>query len=259
MLGHDVLGTGPRTVLVMNDWLSDTSSWNDARAYLDTERYTWLFTDLRGYGRSKAQRGEYNLPEAAQDVLALADALHLSDFDLVGHSMSTLVAMHLAQHHPQRVHRAVVLTPAPPAGMGAESGTVAAIESLALGDDEKRGYWLRMRFGEHVPPGWARFKTAQWRAAAQPEAVAAYAAMFARDGLPNRSARISIPLLAVTGGRDDAIMQRASVLELLGPISDRLLVSEIPSCGHYPMQETPVALIAILERFLGSEDALGPG
>jgi pimeloyl-ACP methyl ester carboxylesterase len=53
MLGHETLGTGPTTVIVMNDWLCDTSTWDDARAYLDGARFTWVFADLRGYGRSK--------------------------------------------------------------------------------------------------------------------------------------------------------------------------------------------------------------
>ncbi len=50
-LGCDVVGDGPRRVIVLNDRLCDTSTWGGARAYLDLERFTWAFTDLRGYGR----------------------------------------------------------------------------------------------------------------------------------------------------------------------------------------------------------------
>ena len=55
--------------------------------------------DLRGYGRSRGRTGAFTLEEAAADVLALGDALGLTRFAVVGHSMSPLVALHLAPHH----------------------------------------------------------------------------------------------------------------------------------------------------------------
>ena len=106
-LGHEVLGTGPARVVVMNDWLCDTSTWNGARPYLDGARFTFAFADLRGYGRSRGRAGDFTLLEAARDVLALADALGWTRFAVVGHSMSSLVALHLAQTHPDRIARAV--------------------------------------------------------------------------------------------------------------------------------------------------------
>ena len=45
-------GRGPTRVLVMNDWLCDTSTWDGARQYLARSRFTFAFVDLRGYGRS---------------------------------------------------------------------------------------------------------------------------------------------------------------------------------------------------------------
>ena len=45
-------GRGPTRVLVMNDWLCDTSTWDGARQYLARSRFTFAFVDLRGCGRS---------------------------------------------------------------------------------------------------------------------------------------------------------------------------------------------------------------
>jgi len=74
-LGHEVWGHGARRAIVLNDWLCDTSTWEPARPYLDPSAITWAFADLRGYGRSRGQTGAHTLHEAADDVLALADAL----------------------------------------------------------------------------------------------------------------------------------------------------------------------------------------
>jgi pimeloyl-ACP methyl ester carboxylesterase len=56
MIGHEEHGSGQHAVVILNDWICDTSTWDGAQAYLDTVRFTWAFADLRGYGRSRGQR-----------------------------------------------------------------------------------------------------------------------------------------------------------------------------------------------------------
>lgn len=250
MIGHEKLGSGPRVVVVLNDWTCDTSTWEGARTYLDNVGFTWAFADLRGYGRSKGQAGAFTVVEAASDVLALADASGWRRFSIVGHSMSSLVALHLAQHEPDRIERAVVLTPPPPRGFAADEARVDSLRSVARGDDSARMEWFRSRLGDRMSEGWIRFKAERWRACADPEAVAQYAAMFARHGLPDPAARIACPLLAVTGEQDIPLMRREAVASFLAPLCERLSVTPLADCGHYPMQEAPPLLVAIVERFL---------
>ena len=137
-LGHELLGSGPSHVVILNDWRCDTSTWDGARPYLDGARFTFAFTDLRGYGRSRGRAGSFTVTEGATDVLALADALTWPRFAVVGHSMSTLVALHLAQHHADRISHAVVLTPPPPTGFGADDAALTASRGVALADDATR-------------------------------------------------------------------------------------------------------------------------
>jgi 3-oxoadipate enol-lactonase len=254
VLGHETIGSGPRVVVVMHDWMCDSSSWDAARPYLDTTRLRWVFTDLRGYGRSKAQPGAFTLAEAAADILALADALEIPRFAIVGHSMSTLVALQLAQNFGARIERAILVTPPPPAGFGADDATLGAITSLARSDAAKRLGMLRSRPGPPLSEGWFRLKAERWIACANPEAVATYAAMFAQRGLPDTKTPVLAPTLAVTGERDIEVMRRESVTTLLAPLCRQLAVVPLADCGHYPMQEAPPLLAAIIERF-----ALGEG
>ena len=255
MIGHDKVGSGPLGIVVLNDWMGDTSSWDGARAYLDAARFTWAFADLRGYGRSRGLPGEFTVTEAAADVVALADALGWRRFAIVGHSMSSLVALHLAQHLPDRIDRAVVLTPPPPGGFGADDAMLDAMRAVGRGDDAKRMSSLRMRWGDRLSEGWMQFKAARWRASADPAAVAGYVAMFARAGLPDPTVRIHAPVLAVTGEQDAEIMRRDAVTRLLTPLCERLVVTPLADCGHYPMQEAPPLLVAVVERFLAGEAA----
>jgi 3-oxoadipate enol-lactonase len=253
MLGHETIGSGPRKVVILNDWLCDTSTWDGARSYLDGDGLTWAFADLRGYGRSREQAGEHTVEEAAADVIELCDALGWKKVAIVGHSMSTLVALHLAQHFPDRIERAVVLTPAPPAGFGADDARLGAMRALALGSDAERAQWFRLRHEGRLSEGWVRFKLARWRETADPEGAAAYVAMFARRGLPDRERRIECPLLAVTGERDVEIMRSEAVTRLLAPLCARLVVAPLADSGHYPMQEAPPLLVATVERFLAGD------
>ena len=255
MIGYHEVGSGASGVIVLNDWMCDTSTWDGARAYLDEGSFTWVFADLRGYGRSMGQRGEHTVAEAAADVVSLADALGWRRFAIVGHSTSTLVALHLAQHLPDRIDRAVLLTPPPPSGFGADDATLAAMQAIARGDDSKRIHSLKTMWGDRLSDQWIRFKVERWRACADPEAAAEYVAMFARDGVPDPTARVAAPLLAVTGEQDAEIMRREAVTRFLAPLCERLVVTPLAECGHYPMQEAPPLLVTVVERFLASNPA----
>jgi 3-oxoadipate enol-lactonase len=251
-IGHELVGAGPKRVVIMNDWLCDTSTWNSARAFLDGARFTFAFADLRGYGKSRARTGAFTIDEAASDVLALADTLGWARFSVVGHSMSALVALHLAQHHPDKVERAVALTPPPPAGFGADDAMISASRALALADAATQLTVLEQRFGTRLSPGWTKHKASEWRMAADPAAAAAYVALFARDGLPDPTARIAIPVLAITGEQDAPPMRSEPVFENLEPLCPQLTVTPLADSGHYPMQEMPPLTVALIERFLGS-------
>lgn len=255
VLGHYCVGSGGRAVIVLNDWLCDTSTWDGARDYLDGDRFSWVFADLRGYGRTRGIGGAFTALEAATDVLALADALGWSRFAIVGHSMSSLVALHLAQHHADRIDRAVLVTPPPPAGFGADDAALENARALARGDDAMRASVLRARFADRLSPGWAAFKAARWRATADPDAAAGYAAMFMRDGVPHPTARVVVPVLAITGEQDAIPMRRDAVVGNFSPVCEKLEVIALADSGHYPMQEMPPLTVAIVERFLAAETA----
>ena len=251
LLGHELVGSGPQRVVIMNDWLCDTSTWDGARAYLDRARFTYAFVDLRGYGRSRGREGAFTLQEAAADILALSDALTWPRFAIVGHSMSTLIALHLGQHCAERIDRVVVITPPPPTGFGADAAQLAASRAIALADEATQLAYFTQRAGARLSPGWTAFKATRWRATADPMAAAAYIAMYARDGLPDRTTRISVPVLAITGEQDAPPMRREAVVRALGAICEDLVVTPLLEAGHYPMQEMPPLTVALTERFLG--------
>ncbi len=64
--------------------------------------------DLRGHGRSQG-RGKFSIEGWAKDVLKLIRHLELPAVTLVGHSLGTLVAQHLAQTEPESIDQLVLV------------------------------------------------------------------------------------------------------------------------------------------------------
>jgi pimeloyl-ACP methyl ester carboxylesterase len=251
LLGYESIGSGPTRVLVLNDWLCDTSTWDGARPYLDAQQFSWVFADLRGYGRSRGRAGEFTLREAADDVLALIEHLRWERLSLVGHSMSTLIAMHLAQRCT-RLERIVLLTPPPPQGFRADEITVRELQAITCADGT-RAEMVRQRFSTgRLSAGWARFKSERFVATSDAAAAAAYIPMYAREGLPEPERAIALPVLAITGEQDMEVMRRAAVSQNLAPLCTQLQVASLSESGHYPMQEMPPLTVALIERFLGT-------
>jgi pimeloyl-ACP methyl ester carboxylesterase len=64
--------------------------------------------DLRGHGSVTSLRGRFTLEDAADDVAALAEALSLGPFVVVGYSMGGAIAQLVCRRHPDKV-RGLVL------------------------------------------------------------------------------------------------------------------------------------------------------
>lgn len=249
MIGSRTLGTGPQRVLVLNDWTFDTTSWDPALPFLDLDAFTWVFADLRGYGRSRGQDGDCTLDEAAGDVLELVDALGWDAFRVVGHSMSTLVALHLAQTVPDRIERLVLITPPPPTGFGVPPEVQAGIEALGRADDAGRLGALRARSDGRLGDTWLQYKVARWGAVADREAVARYVALFARDGLQSTDP-VTAPVRVLTGEADSPGMRADDARGFLADLCPDLHVHGLADVGHHPMIEMPPMTAHLVTGFL---------
>ena len=100
-LYHEVHGEGDPLLLVMG-LAADTLAWA-LQVPAFSQQYRTVIFDNRDVGRSSLAVGPYEITDMAQDVLALADALELESFHLVGVSMGGAIAQELALAAPERV------------------------------------------------------------------------------------------------------------------------------------------------------------
>ncbi len=95
--------------------VDNLSSWYfGAGPRLAEDRRVVLY-DLRGHGRSQAERAGYDVASGAADLSALVGELSSGPVHVVGHSWGALVALRFALDHPDRVVRlGLVEAPLPP-------------------------------------------------------------------------------------------------------------------------------------------------
>jgi pimeloyl-ACP methyl ester carboxylesterase len=106
-------GGGDTTVLLVHGYLDSAWSWGyfvDALTPIWPEAHVVAFS-WRGHGTSArvGAGGFYHFVDYVSDVLALAQALGLTRFDLIGHSMGGAIATLVAASYPEQVRRLVLI------------------------------------------------------------------------------------------------------------------------------------------------------
>ena len=79
--------------------------WYSWRYVLPTVDHTYrlIAIDMKGYGRSDLQDGDYDWHHVAAQILALMDSLGAQQFYVVGHDWGALIGSVLVSDHPQRI------------------------------------------------------------------------------------------------------------------------------------------------------------
>lgn len=73
------------------------------------KKYRVYSLDQRGHGDSDRPVGGYAMEQFAADVIAFMDAMQLKQATIVGHSMGSIVAQHVAVAAPERVSKLVLV------------------------------------------------------------------------------------------------------------------------------------------------------
>ncbi len=123
-LTFPVLAAGPadgRPVLFLHGFPQTAWSFHHQLAAVGDAGYRGLAFDQRGYApRARpAAVADYGIDHLVGDVLAVAGALGLERFDLVGHDWGAMVAWVTAGRHPERVRTLTAVSVPHPAAFGA--------------------------------------------------------------------------------------------------------------------------------------------
>lgn len=110
-LAYSDEGAGATTLIFLHGLGSNQKAWQkNIPAF--SAKYRCIAPDLPGYGASQQGDYAYDMTFFAKTVSELADALHLNNVVLIGHSMGSQIAIHCVLRAPQRWQKLILLAPA---------------------------------------------------------------------------------------------------------------------------------------------------
>ncbi|WP_219115797.1 alpha/beta fold hydrolase [Janthinobacterium sp. UMAB-56] len=244
------VGHGPHAVIVLHGWFGDAQAFAPMETALAGGAFSYVFMDNRGYGRMRGAAGAYSMEEVARDALALADALGFATFSVVGHSMGGMALERLALLAPLRLRKLVAVAPVPCCGMALDA-PARALFLDASGKQQARRAIIDRSTGGRLPAAWLDWKAQYSWERSDPAAFAAYFLAWSETDFSAeiKAARVALPLLALVGEHDprfDAALMRRTYLAWY----PQARLEVLGNAGHYPMNETPLALVASIEAFL---------
>jgi pimeloyl-ACP methyl ester carboxylesterase len=124
---------------------------------LGSDELQLVALDPRGRGKSdKTAPGSYGWENHARDVLAIADALGIEQFSMIGHSMGGSVAMKTAELDASRLRRVVLIDIAGRVDRGVGAVIAGEIDDLRSTYDSVEQYLTHVRSGGLIEP-WDKY------------------------------------------------------------------------------------------------------
>lgn len=249
-LAYDLAGSGP-AVLFLHAFPLTRRMWTSQIEALAGSSQT-LTLDFRGFGESDKPEGPYSLEGFADDAVALARGLGVTQAVVVGLSMGGYVAFRLIERAPDFV-RGLVL-----ADTRAEPDTPEGKEKrLALADRvEREGYGALRDFVDGLVGATSKKLRPQVAAGVSqvigqpgPKPLAAtLRAMAARPDSRPKLDGITVPTLVMVGEEDTLTPPDSARVMADGIRGARLVI--LPSCGHVSNLEDPDAFNRELSAFV---------
>jgi len=242
------VGSGPHVVFCLHGWFGCSTGWGSFPDYLDGQRFTYHFTDNRGYGARKAEAGEFTVDEVARDVLTAADEQGAETFSLIGHSMGGTEVLRVLALAPDRVRKIVGIDPtgAAPFPMD-ESGRALFYGAPASRDN--RYAIIDFTTGNRLTPTWINRVVDGSYANSTVEAYTGALIGFAEPDFLDEVKGNSTPMHVIVGEHDPGVGEGFARPNWEANFPN-CTIEVMPNAGHYSGYETPVALATSIERFL---------
>jgi pimeloyl-ACP methyl ester carboxylesterase len=273
---------GGEPILFLHGFPESHRTWRHQLADLGRDHFV-VAPDQRGFAGSDKPEGveNYETSKIVEDVVALADALGIEGFTLVGHDWGGAAAWLTALTHPYRVKRLVIVnaphplifqksliedeaqraasqyitafrSPAMEAGIKAmgletflEKGLLSHVEGGKLEPEERQAY-----LDDWSQEG-ALTAMLNWYRASQIEVPAvgeeAKAPLWTHAPFPH----LKMPTLVIWGLRDKALLPVQ--LEGLHGLVDDLRIVTSATAGHFVTWEEPETVTSAIRDFIAEK------
>ncbi|QKJ19338.1 alpha/beta fold hydrolase [Microbacterium hominis] len=202
-------------------------------AELLADEFRTLVPDLPGFGRSARVPGMLDIPDLAHAAASFLDDRGAERATLVGNAMGCPVIVEFAHHYPERIDRAVLVSPA---GGYFNRPLTRAVAQLARDAPREP-----VRLAGVVVPDYVRFGI--------PSTLRLFRALTRYPTL-QRLLELHVPTLVVLGSRDPLLPGAHRVNEVAGRTDTRVLVVLIEGAAHAINFSHPEELAHLIRLFM---------
>lgn len=248
--GRDGARAGRDAVIIVPGITSPAITWGFVGERFGEQFDTYVL-DVRGRGLSQASETlDYGLDAQAADVIALAGALGLERYALVGHSMGGRIALRAAGQRPQGLTRMVLVDP-PVSGPGRRAypsqwpwyGDSMALARKGCDVEAMRAFC----------PTWTEEQLAlraEWLHTCDERAIKASFDGFATDDVHGDLPKVRVPTLLVTAARGEVVLDvDVAEIQTLLPGTEHVRVAD---AGHMIPWDNEEGFYQAFGRFLGA-------
>ncbi|REE90973.1 alpha/beta fold hydrolase [Cupriavidus plantarum] len=207
--------------------------------------------DVRGRGLSSSgDTLDYSLDAQAADVIALAEALGLKRYQIVGHSMGGRIGVRAARSRPAGLTRLAMVDP-PVSGPGRRAYPAQLpwyVDSIRLAVRGTDAEGMRP-----FCPTWTedqRRLRAEWLHTCDERAVLQSFDGFHTDDIHADLPRVAVPTLLITAARGDVVLP--ADVEEMRSLLPGLLETRVSDAGHMIPWDNEPGFYAAFGDFLGA-------
>lgn len=240
-------GRGTTAVFYLHGMGFSVGVWHSLCRMLGGASFRHVALDFRGHGLSDRKKHTFTNRRLAKDVIALADALNIPRFAVVGHSFGGKVALQLAALAPHRVVQLVLLGGLGPGKVSVPRQTVRSImeraQDLCFVRTTFRP-WFAVWPNAAIDHALTSFsKTPQW-------ALRSVCKIALWTDITRQCVGIKTPTLIIAGRHDPVYGPEYQRQALVPTLPHAKIV--VLNCGHGLMLERPREVAAHVSRFLQS-------
>jgi N-formylmaleamate deformylase len=242
-------GTGPAVIVVPG--ISTTAAqWAFVAERLCIGRDIYVL-DVRGRGLSESgSHLNYSLDACASDVISFAEALQLSQFAILGHSMGARIGMRAARWRPSCIEKLILVDP-PVSGPGRRRYPIPIEPLIKLLHSAQRGEAEAALRGPNAPkwPEQHIRARAEWMHTCDERALIESHRGFHSDDIHADLANLSIPTALIVAGRGGVIAREDE--NEIRRILPSIAIKHLENAGHQMQIDDTEGFLSIVEELLG--------
>lgn len=245
-------GNGNRVIVLVHGASSSARIWHAVQQQLAKEGIRSIAVSLLGAGGSERSKNEedYHPKSYAEQLGGAVDALGLSTFALMGHSLGTIVAAYYIRDHAGRIERLVQMSGPPVFGEVPKQPQGGERPRVRNPDGPEDARWERQHLGlpkdvREALRNDINSNPTQRRSGQMPP----------WKGIDEVARTMNVPTLVICGDADDVVHPQYPIQYYLSLPYEVRHLHVFHGVGHYPNAQIPDRLAGVLSRFVGEQVA----